>query len=62
MRAERRHSARVLAKIFTVVFYGAPIFCCKTAQFGATLRELTQVRPSLKNTLRKTVKACANTR
>ena len=42
--------------------YGRISFCCKTAQFGATLRELTQVRPSLKNTLRKTVKVCANTR
>jgi hypothetical protein len=31
-------------------------------QFGATLRELTQVRLALKNTLRNGVKSCAKTR
>jgi len=43
-------------------FYGAPIFGCKTAQVGETLRELTRVRLVLKNTLCNGAKNCAKTR
>src|SRR5262249_13322656 len=41
------------------VFCGRTIFRCKTAQFGATARELAQVRLVLKNTVCNGAKICA---
>jgi hypothetical protein len=46
---------------FTIPFYGAPIFRCKTAQFSETLREPARLVLALKNRVRKIVKNCANT-
>ena len=43
-------------------FYGALIFCCKTAQFCVTPRESVCGRPALKNRLRNSAKSCAKTR
>jgi hypothetical protein len=47
---------------FTVVFYGAPIFCRKTAQASETPRRRLSFRSPLKNRLRNTAKICAQTR
>jgi len=57
-----RARARARGQDFHGLFYGPPIFGCKTVQVSETLRELTQVRLALKNTLRSGVKNCANTR
>ena len=56
-RARERDS-----RFFHGRFYGWPIFSCKTAQLGVTLRELAQVRLALKNTLCNAMKTCAKTR
>jgi hypothetical protein len=41
---------REAAELFTVVFYGSTIFCCKTAQFCARQRESDMSKtPSVRN-------------
>ena len=51
--------ARARAILFTVVFYGLEIFCCKIAQVSETPRELVCQPLPLKNRLRKIAKTCA---
>jgi hypothetical protein len=47
--------------LFTVVFYGLQIFCCKRAQFCVTQRESEMAETPSAATLRKPVKTHAKT-
>src|SRR6266436_4763741 len=58
----RARNTPVRAQNFHGRFYGWPIFSCKTAHLGVTLRELAQVRLALKNTLCNAMKTCEKTR
>jgi|GEM_PF-4540711 len=47
--------------MFTVVFYGAELFGCKTAQLSEAPRKSVWLALALKNRLRNIAKTCAKT-